>query len=177
MSHGCAAYWRKALVAFTLALKIMRVRFFTAVFLGGIVDVLATNVLTLGVGIYVASTHDLREVAPVALGPRLMEIMQNSLPVQATVWTLGAAATVAGGYLAARIARSNELLAGALSAWLCVSIGLYSLFVLASGTPLWQHLLAFVVSPAAVAFGGLLRQWQQRRSQARSLPRSPALEG
>jgi hypothetical protein len=70
---------------------------------------------------------------------------------------LGGGVSVAAGYIAARIAGRGELLNGALSSFLCVSIGIYHNL---TGTPTGPDTLSIaglVVSPLLGALGGFLR--------------------
>jgi hypothetical protein len=74
--------------------------------------------------------------------------------------------SVLGGYVAARIAKRGELLNGALSAYLCIGVGVYGMIAGHSAIPLWQHLVAFVGSPILGALGGYLWMRQSNGMQA-----------
>jgi hypothetical protein len=75
-----------------------------------------------------------------------------------------------GGYVAARLARRGEVVNGALSAYLCVGLGIVSWVTGSASLPAWQHVVAFVVSPALGAVGGYLRLKQVRSADNRSIP-------
>ena len=136
----------------------MRTRSVVGVVVGGIADILATNLLAFPFLIYVMVTRDLSGVPRTEIGTAALAAILASPVLQITGWALGLTATVLGGYLAARIARRAEVVHGALSAWLCMGLGVYSMFAGDHTAPLWQHVLAFVLSPVFGAFGGYLRR-------------------
>lgn len=143
----------------------MRTRSVVGVLVGGLTDIVATNILVLPLLVYVAMTHDFTGVPPGNVGVRMLEIMRDSSGTQVTGWLLGLGATALGGYVAARIARTAEVKHGAWSGWLCMGLGIYSLFAASSTVPMWQHALAFVLSPTFGAFGGYLRLRQVSREK------------
>jgi putative membrane protein (TIGR04086 family) len=76
--------------------------------------------------------------------------------------TLGLACSILGGYVAARIAKHDEVLNGALSSFLCILLGIYSA---ASGKMMEspaEHALLFAASFGAAALGGLLASKSRR---------------
>lgn len=73
----------------------------------------------------------------------------------------GAACSVLGGYVSARIARHDELLNGALSSLLCVGSGMYAVISGGAADDLWMHLVFVRLNPALGALGGYL---QSRRA-------------
>jgi hypothetical protein len=70
---------------------------------------------------------------------------------------LGGLCSVLGGYVAARIAKHDELLNGALSSILCVVGGTYAVISGLAANDLLMHLLFLPLSPALGALGGFLR--------------------
>ena len=138
----------------------MRIRSIVGVAVGGVVDIVCTNLLTMPLLVYIAATHDLSAVPREQAGTRLMTLMQATPGLQAAGWFLGLTATVLGGYVSARIARRAEVVHGASSAWLCMSLGVYGIAAGVGSAPMWQHVLAFVLSPTFGAFGGYLRRRQ-----------------
>jgi len=62
--------------------------------------------------------------------------------------------------LAATIAKSNELLNGALASWLCVGIGVYAIVNNAFAIPLWQLIFSVVTTPVVYLMGAYL--WLRR---------------
>lgn len=150
----------------------MRLRSATGIIVGGIVDILATNLLTFPLMVYAAIAHDLTRLPSDKVGPALVAALQGSPSLQLVAWGLGLVATTLGGYVAAVIGREAPVRLGALSAWLCMGLGIYSLVAPEYTVPMWQHVLAFVLSPAFGAVGGHLRQ---RRTFAQDDRRSAAV--
>jgi hypothetical protein len=141
----------------------MQARPVVGVVVGGVTDIVATNFFVMPLMVYVAATRDLSGISPEQVGIRMLAMIGESPSLQAAGWFLGLSATVLGGYVSARIARRDEVKFGALSAWLCMSLGIYGLIAQSGSAPLWQHALAFVLSPTFGAFGGYLRARQIRR--------------
>ena len=141
----------------------MHARSVVGVVVGGVTDIVATNLLVMPLMVYVAATRNLSGIAPEQVGHRMLAMISESPSLQATGWFLGLSATVLGGYVSARIARRAEIKFGALSAWLCMSLGVYGLIAQVGSAPLWQHALALMLSPSFGALGGYLRARQIRR--------------
>lgn len=78
---------------------------------------------------------------------------------------LGSLGSVLGGYVAARIARHDDVLNGALSSILCVGVNVYGLV---SGGAVGHDALylgSLPLSPALTAFGGYLSARQRARQR------------
>jgi hypothetical protein len=127
------------------------------VVVGSITDIVSTNILTVPLIIYVMATRQLSSIPKEQLSEVLLQTMQNDPLLYATQLFIGSACSILGGYIAARIAKHDEILNGTLAAFLCVGSGLYALLFATSHVPAWQLLVGFVVSPALSAFGGYLR--------------------
>lgn len=128
-----------------------------AMLAGGIVDVVVTNALMIPVVIAAAHRIDLAGVASGDVAPLVMDVMRNDPSLFLASFLGWAAASVLGGYLAARIAGRSYLLNGALSAYLSVATSLYALASWQGGTmPLWQHMAFLPLSPALGALGGYI---------------------
>lgn len=69
---------------------------------------------------------------------------------------IGSACSVLGGYMAARIARANELLNGGFSSFLCLWFSIESLHAGNSLLPVWLHVLWFPITPALAVLGGYI---------------------
>jgi len=134
------------------------------VVLGGITDIVATNFAAFPLAIVAAMGTDLTSFPKAERGKALVAVMHASLGFQMTGWILGAMCSVLGGYVAARIAKRGEVMNGALSAYLCIGIGVYSVVAGHSATPFWQQVASFVGSPILGACGGYL--WVKQASQA-----------
>jgi hypothetical protein len=131
--------------------------------IGGIVDVVASSLLGIPLVVYamvrVGALHLPREQAPMAV----TALIHADLGLRAAQLVLGGLCSVLGGYLAAWIAKHDEMLNGAGSSFLCVAIGLYSLT--AGKTPVdGFHIVLLVASPALGALGGYLRALRSSRN-------------
>jgi hypothetical protein len=129
---------------------------FKGVLIGAVVDVVASQVL--GIALTVAITVSLLAGGmPKAEVPAaLVSSLQHGWPFMAML-TVGSGCSILGGNLAALIARRGELLNGALSAVLCMAIGLYTLTHGKSAGALIRDVVLFVLSPALGTLGGYLR--------------------
>ena len=153
----------------------MQTRSVVGVVVGGVTDIVATNLFVFPLMVYVAATRDLAGIPSGQVGPRMVAMIGESPGLQASGWFLGLCGTVLGGYVAARIARRAEVKHGALSAWLCMSLGVYGLIAQVGSAPLWQHALALVLSPTFGAFGGYLRTRQRRGREGGDSGAVPAI--
>jgi len=78
---------------------------------------------------------------------------------------IGFLCSALGGFVAAWIARRNELLNGVLSSFLCISIGLFEIATSEGRHPVALQLVLLAASPLVSLLGGYLRlRW--RLSQA-----------
>jgi hypothetical protein len=132
------------------------------VILGGIADVVATNVATVPLLAIAAARANLMALPRAEQTAALATLMHSSPGLQASSMAVGSLCSVLGGYVAARIAGRSEVLNGALSAYLCTAFGIAGLF-LPLEMPLWEHLAGFLLAPALGAAGGWLRLWHLRR--------------
>lgn len=130
---------------------------FKGVIIGGMVDIFGSTLAALPLLVYAFIAADIGQLPQAAQVLALLDTIQNTLPLYLTVLVLGAAGSVFGGYLAALIAKHDEVLHGALSAFLCIALGVYSLLKGTVGGGPWTHALFFALSPALGAFGGYLR--------------------
>ena len=72
--------------------------------------------------------------------------------------------SILGGYVAAWLAKHDELLNGALSAWLCIAFGIAAFGAsVRGGTPVWEVILGELASPALGLLGGYFRAAQKRK--------------
>jgi hypothetical protein len=131
-----------------------------AVLLGAATDIVATNVAMVPVAVAVFAALDHPALARTEQNAALASAFTNNPRVYFAAMILGCAASVLGGWVAARVARHAALLHGALSAVACVGFGVYGMIKLPTAVPVWQHIAFFVLSPALGAFGGVV--WQRR---------------
>jgi hypothetical protein len=148
----------------------MRTLSLKGVLLGGIADIVATNVAAFPLMIVAAAQANVAGLPKAEQSKALLAAIQASFGLQVTGWILGGLCSVLGGYVAARLARRGEVVNGALSAYLCVGLGIVSWVTGSASLPAWQHVVAFVVSPALGAVGGYLRLKQVKSADNRSIP-------
>jgi hypothetical protein len=128
--------------------------------IGSIVDIVSTEVILLPVMIYFVVSSGL---PPDRLAGSASEIPRASTPFLVCSTILGSLCSVLGGYIAARIAKHDEVLNGALSSILCVGSGVYALLSGGASGHIWLHLVYLPLSPALGALGGFLRARQIAR--------------
>ena len=134
------------------------------VLIGGIVDVVASVVLDFPFALYTLSKAEYPRTPKDQIATRMTAALHGNLPLYVAQLVVGLACSVLGGYIAARLAKHDELLNGLLSSFLCVALGVYTM---ASGTDtnaLWVQMFLLVASPACALFGGVLMR-RQRRAQ------------
>ena len=139
------------------------------VVLGGVADIVATAIMSFPIMVVAAMKGDLISLPKDEQTRAIMQIMQGTPSLYAAGFVLGAICSVFGGYLAARIARRATMLNGALSAWLCVGLGVYAMATGQDSSAPSRHLLFFALSPALGALGGYLRLRQQGRDDRQRL--------
>ncbi len=134
------------------------------VLIGGIVDIVSTTIfglVVLGVAGAILGSRRLH----VDIGGATQSLAANP-GASATRWAAGALASVFGGYVAARLAKHDELLNGALSAYLCVFSGVFELATMSSRDRMWLGILMLPISPCLGLLGGYLQRARGRRIAA-----------
>lgn len=133
------------------------------VIIGGITDLVFTMLLGVFLVFYIAAQLD---VADPTEDQIMAAIRANALFYTLQV-AIGAAGSIFGGYVAAWLAKRNELLNGALSAILCIAMGVYSISAGHASGALAETAVSFVMSPLLGLLGGYIRfiQRNRRRSQ------------
>jgi hypothetical protein len=119
--------------------------------IGGITPICAPIILAIPLVIYF-------EIAPPKEG--------SSGPNGWLYWllysTIGLGRFAFGGYVAARIAKHDELLNGLLSSFLCTAISIYSILLGKDPQSLFAQIFFLAAAPAFALFGGYLRHRQKR---------------
>jgi hypothetical protein len=133
------------------------------VLVGGITDVGSTLILGMPfavyVGLRVAASHIPKEQIQSSVQAILHrpEIFFPQL-------LIGCTCSVLGGYVAARLAKHDELLNGCLACILCIALGAWSLATHGASEPLWEQILMMIESPVLGVLGGYLCLKQRRRA-------------
>jgi hypothetical protein len=128
--------------------------------IGSFTDILSTNFVLFPVQIYILVSSGFN---PDNAAGSVAAILKASTFFFASSCILGGLCSVLGGYVAARIAKHDELLNGGLSSILCVASGVYSLMRGSAADHLWAHLAFLPLSVALGALGGVLRARQSMR--------------
>jgi hypothetical protein len=140
------------------------------VLIGGLVDVVSSVIAGLPFALYVALKLDPSQ----RIGPHASQAVTAALranfPLYSAELLTGLLCSVLGGYVAAAIAKRQEHLNGTLSSWLCVGLGITTMFLGLSREPVWLGILLLLASPVCAFVGGDLRL-RQRRSH----PLQPAV--
>jgi MFS family permease len=122
------------------------------VVIGGIADVFASGVLPLPALLYI-QTKGSAAIASAIHSVGWFYWLQLAI---------GFGCSALGGYVAAWIAKHDELLNGVLSSFLCTAIGLYPILLGKDSQPLLAQTLLLAAAPAFAFLGGYLRQTQKR---------------
>lgn len=125
------------------------------VVIGSVTDIVSSAIL--GVILMSGAVPPDPNLAPEQYQHLIETAMLNDPKLFISQFIVGGVCSIFGGYLAARIAKSNELLNGGLASFLCVGNGIYTLLAGSSTLPIWLILLSIVVSPVFAITGGYLR--------------------
>jgi hypothetical protein len=82
---------------------------------------------------------------------------------------IGLGGSALGGYVAAWMAKHDELLNGLLSSFLCTAIGVYSVMSGKDSQSVVVQIFLLAAAPAFAFFGGYLRQTQKRMARRPSV--------
>ncbi len=133
------------------------------VLIGGIVDVVSSVILGIPFVFYVLFKLDLAHIPQDKIGPAITAAMNANTPLYICQLLVGMCCSVLGGFVAAWLAKHDELLNGALSSFLCVLLGIYSVAAGKDPHPIYVQILLFIESPVLGLLGGQLRLMQKRR--------------
>jgi hypothetical protein len=132
-----------------------------AVLVGSVVDVVMSFLLAIPFVIYGMVKFRPTHTSSGHAATNLAIAMHADVPLYVSQLLVGLACSVFGGYVAARLAKNNELLNAGLSSFLCVLIGIYAI---SSGKGLgaqWMQIIMLIASPVCAVGGGLLRGLQR----------------
>lgn len=142
-----------------------------AVVVGGILDIVLTNVMALPVMLYAGVNTGAFGLPEAESTQMLLAAFRDSPGLNATAMLLGSLCSIIGGYVAARIAKREAVLHGALSAFLCVASSIYGMVVGPDTLPMGVHLAFLPLSPVLGALGG--RLWERRAAVPPEPPIQP----
>ena len=137
------------------------------VLIGAGVDVVASVVLGLPIAFNAMLRVDLSHMPNAQASAAMAAAIHANVPLYVAQLLVGLACSVLGGYMAAWLAKHDELLNGGLSSFLCVALGIYTMASGKDSNALWVQVLMLLASPALALIGGdLMRRQRQRRIQA-----------
>lgn len=131
---------------------------FKGIVIGGITDVVLSGILGIPFSLYVITSRGLLNLPKDQLGTAVVATIHNSIGLYAVQLLIGLSCSVFGGYVAARLAKHDEILNGVLASWLCVGIGVYAFALGKVSESLPVHLVLIAVTPACYALGAYLRR-------------------
>jgi MFS family permease len=134
---------------------------FVGVASGGITDVVSSSLLAAPLVVYLVVKFD--HLHGAERSAAIASSIHSSAWLYGLQLTVGLACSALGGYVAAWIAKHDELLNGLLSSFLCVAIGIYSVFSNKDSQSVLVQVGLLVASPAFALLGGYLRHSQKRR--------------
>jgi hypothetical protein len=136
------------------------------VIIGGVVDVGGSMILGILVSIIVYYHIGLLHIPKDQVQSAIKAAFEG--PVRMILMTLGIGGTVLGGFVAAMVAKHDEMLNGALSSLLSTAMGVYEMAAGKSSHSLRVQILMMIAAPLCAALGGYLSALQQRSLASRS---------
>jgi hypothetical protein len=132
------------------------------VLIGGLVDIVTSVILGISFAIYGMSKVNMSPLPKDGVATTMATAIHTNGPLYVAQLLVGLGCSVLGGYIAAWLAKRNELLNGALSSFLCVSLGIFTMASGKSSDRFWVQILLLVASPAMALLGGeLMRRWRR----------------
>jgi len=140
------------------------------VLVGGIVDIVSSFVFGLPFALYAVIRVYLAHTPQSQIASAITEAIHGNLLVYTAQLLVGLACSTLGGYMAAWLAKHDELLNGGLSAFLCVALGTCTIASGKGSDPRWLEILLLIAGPAAAVLGGdLMRRRRQQRNVSPSI--------
>jgi hypothetical protein len=149
----------------TITMAFIKKVSFKGFIIGSVVDIVGTNAWGVLVTIYVIISYKLFQTAPTEITSRVLQIFKTDPLVFSANLIVGGCFSIFGGYIGALIAKHDELLNGALSSFLCVLTGIYSIITGSYSGFLLLALLSLLIDPLLCMFGGYLRLIQHSRKR------------
>ena len=110
------------------------------------------------------SRLDIAHIPQDRLAAALTAAMKGNPLIYGIQLALGMACSVLGGYVAGLIARHDHMLNGALSSWLCLALGIYTLAGGKNSHSVGMEILMLASSPVLALCGGYIAN--RRRAPA-----------
>jgi hypothetical protein len=132
------------------------------VLVGSVTDVSTSFILGIPFGIYALSKVDLAHTPKDQLQSAITAAMHANAMLYWAQLSVGLFCSILGGFVAASIAKRMELLNGALSSFLCVGLGIFTVIAGKGFDPIIVQILLLISSPLMGLLGGYLRFLQIR---------------
>jgi hypothetical protein len=129
------------------------------VLVGAVVDVVSSGIVGIPLVLYVITHTGITDES--ALISEIHSRMRADLALHSIQLILGTGCSILGGYVAARIAKHDEVLNGALSSFLCILLGIHSAASGGVESPV-EFAFLFPVTIGAAALGGFLARKSRR---------------
>ncbi len=136
----------------------MSKRSLIGVLVGGVTNIVAANALNIPIAVYVMTTTGVLALPSAARKAVYLAELHANPPAFALSLATWAFCSILGGYVAARIARENEIVVGALSSWTCIALAVNALVHGISGQSVWQFLVWLPGSPLLSVLGAYVMQ-------------------
>lgn len=142
----------------------MSKRSLVGVLVGGVTNIVAANLLGIPIAVYVMTTTGVLDLPGAVRKAVYLEALHANPALFALSLTTWGLSSILGGYVAARFAKENEIVVGALSSWACIALAANALVHGLSGQPIWQFLVWLPGSPLLGALGGYIAQRTSRNA-------------
>jgi hypothetical protein len=136
------------------------------VLIGGVVDISASVLLIVPFAVFAILRVGIANLPKDGAGNVVTEAMHGNVPLYMAQMAVGLGCSALGGYLAGRIAKHDELLNGALSSFLCLSLGIATLASGNDSHSLSMKVLLLIASPTFALIGGYLALMLRRKNTA-----------
>ena len=127
------------------------------ILIGGITDIVLSSLLGVVLAIFVTAMPEVSAAPKEQMGKAALAAIHAHPLLHALQLAIGFLCSVAGGYVAAKLAKQSELPNAALASWLCVGLGIYSLATRQGDETTAIHLVLIALTPCAYVAGGYLR--------------------
>jgi hypothetical protein len=124
------------------------------VVVGAVVDIVATNIVTIPLVVFIAYKLAKSGLSPEQVQAAIIDAMRTDTTYFTIGMLLGSLCSILGGYISAKIAKKSELLNGGLASFLCIGSGICSWAFVNSPYPWWYHVLAILLSGSLATLGG-----------------------
>ena len=135
-----------------------------AILVGSLVDIIGTGIWGAVLIVYLISVHRILPGPLLAIQIKEVSSISSHPGIFLIKFAGGIIFSIVGGYTAAAIAKRNELIYGALSSFLCVGSGIYSVLKGSNTFPLIVQLIILLISPMLGLLGGYLNLKKYKRT-------------